>query len=449
MIQPRDFLITSLIWLLLVVGNSAYAVTSHCGGVFATLTDAQAADQTALPNCNSTCSADDVWQTCGLPTSRSIAASWLYLANPPVNNDSACYCAYTLPPDPLCPDSSLPDPITGLCFGTAEPAPGASSCSTKTGDQDFFSCTRGTYADALNCAEGAATPEGCELVTTTDPIAPQCTQTGTPVSQGGAGTTYTCVVDLTYTGADADPGAGLPQTDSDNATTSETGDTQTASGNDANGCTFSTTTDSTITNNGNGTLTRCDTVTTTRSGGSCPNAGTEIDQSCTTGFSDGSSTTTTSNNQTDSGGNPVSSTSTTSNGIPASQEPDESLGTYSGGGNCDTPPACSGDPLMCGLIDQEWQARCDFENSLDTFNPDAGGDVVSVSTVDVQAEMNTVLNTTGWIGNRTCPVIPAENVLGINVQWSFDGICQAYTILSFLVLAFAGFASLRVFMGAF
>lgn len=362
-----------------------------------------------------------------------------------VEDDSGeCFVGMTLPAGVTCADEGLVDDGSGSC-GDPPPDP----CLASSGQQDFYSCTRDTYSEAASCAEGAALPNGCALETTVDPIAPQCTQTGIPVSQGGTGIEYTCVVDLTGTGQPADPGDGLPQTDSDDPTTSEEGDIIEEETTDDNGCNSTVYTTTEITNNGDGTVTRCRITDTIRTGASCGNLGDTTDTDCSTTYGDGSSTNTTSSETRDENQVVTDSTSSSSDVGPPSEEPAEDEGTYTAGGNCDSPPSCSGDTLQCAIIEQQFAARCDFVNSLDGFTPDDTGLVVSTTEVDVDDEITGFLNTDGWLSNRSCPTVAPVTIAGQTLTWSFEGVCTAFSALSFLVLGFAGFSGIRVFMGAF
>lgn len=440
-----------IVLILLTINIKAEGFTVSCGGIFETAAQAIASEPPGLPNASSECGQFGK-AACGLPSSHSSAsATWVFPAMPPDDNESDVFCAFELFPLTACPDLQFTDPTTGLCPGTVEQQPGTGpDCASNAGQQGYYSCTRSTIEQATSCAEGASTPAGCELDTTVNPTPPQCTQTGTPVSQGGSGTSFTCVVDLTQTGNEIPAGGGVEQVDSDNPTTTETGDVETGTSDDGQGCTSTSTTQTQITNNGDGTLTNCQVTTTVTTGSSCSTAGTTTSENCTTGFNDGSNTNTQTNTTQDSGGNTTGTTTTTTNSSgpePTEEEADE--GTLSGGGDCNTPPVCDGDVLLCGVISQEYQARCDFVDSLDDFVPDAGGDVVETDEVDIGAEVQSILNTSGFISNRTCPTVPSVTLFGTQVTWDFTFLCELYSILSYLVLAFASYRSFRIFMGAF
>ena len=87
----------------------------------------------------------------------------------------------------------------------------------------------------------------------------------------------------------------------------------------------------------------------------------------------GGSTTTTTGYETDDQGN----TSLTGETVQKEQEPE---GSVSGGGDCVTPPRCSGDAIQCGILMQQWLTRCDkndeYSDSDCSSQPSCDGDVL-------------------------------------------------------------------------
>lgn len=449
--QFRNFVFfttTLCLTLIALAPSKSHALPSVCGGVFvfgtspSTVNAQLDAIVTADPDytppfVGSNCS-DPSSTHCGIPSSGAIVSqvlcrteggdSGVVEANGVILQSSTCPNGEPILPSGEC-DQSPPDP-----------------CPTT---QDIYSCTASTYEAAASCAEGAATPQGCELQTTVDPVPPVCTTSGTSQSQGGSGVTYTCHVDLTGTGNNADPGDGLPQTDSDDPLTNDTGNETDETGTDDTGCSYTTNSQTTTTNNGNGTATVCQETTTTRTGGTCPNPGSDVSVNCTTTYADGSSTDTSTNTTTDGGGTVTDSTSSTTNNTPGiPEEGEQDNGQYAGTGDCSAPPTCSGDILQCAIVQEVWESKCKFENDIGDFTEPTIDDPGQL-TVDVESEITGFLNTSGWISNRSCPTVPSVSVMGASLDWSFEGICDAYEILSYLILAFAGFSGIRIFMGAF
>lgn len=354
-----------------------------------------------------------------------------------------------------CPDGSDPDPITGDCDDTPPPDP----CLQDIGQQDFYSCTAGTFGEAISCAEGAASGTGCRLDTTVNPTPAQCTQTGTSVANGGNGSSVTCVVDLTNSGESANPQQDLPQVDHDENNNNDDGvfdeidgDETTSDGPDGAGCDNNVTSFDTIRNLNNGSLERCTVTTTVRTGVSCTTLGATQNQDCSITFSDGSTSNTNTTTELDENGNQTgvitNSNNTPGVGIPEPSEEDN--GTFSGGTNCDTPPVCSGDVLQCAIISQQYLSRCDFINDVDNVDTTLTSEnTVVVDEIDVTEQIDTITNNAGFLTNRTCPSLPPVVVMGATIDWDMSGLCTLADILGFLIVAFAGLKSARIIFGGF
>ena len=110
------------------------------------------------------------------------------------------------------------------------------------------------------------------------------------------------------------------------------------------------------------------TTTTTRSDGTSGKS-ISTNRRCPQG---GSSTTTTGYEIDDQGNATLTGESTQKE-----QEPD---GSVSGGGDCVTPPRCTGDAIQCGILMQQWLTRCDkndeYSDSDCTSQPSCDGDVL-------------------------------------------------------------------------
>lgn len=370
---------------------------------------------------------------------------WVTLAN----GDKIHQVALIMPFGSTCEDFGDTD-ING--DGLCDNSVGAQvDCTGLTGVSDMYTCTRDTYVAAVLCQEGAATIQGCELDTTVGGASPECQEVPNSLSRGGDGSPQVqCMVDLTGYGYPANNGSGLPTVDSDTPPDEVEAEQETSDGTDSTGCDYVTTTDSSLVEV-NGLIQKCTTVTRTVSGAGCPNDGESVVQKdCTTNYSDGSATDTSSTKTTDGQGTVTGDISGSTNRMQTKEaELEKAQGEYSGSGNCDVAPTCSGDTLQCAIVAEIHKDRCDFVVSLDTYSPDSGGEVVDINDVDVESAMAGVLGTTGWLGTPACPTIPSVYVNGATLTWSFEGICQAFSLLSYLVVAFAGLTSTRIFMGAF
>ncbi|HEU4590552.1 MAG TPA: virulence factor TspB C-terminal domain-related protein, partial [Steroidobacteraceae bacterium] len=49
-------------------------------------------------------------------------------------------------------------------------------------------------------------------------------------------------------------------------------------------------------------------------------------------------------------------------------------GSYGGGGDCNSPPVCTGDAVMCGVARQEWTAMCQAKSDAAQLHKDLAGD---------------------------------------------------------------------------
>ena len=322
-------------------------------------------------------------------------------------------------------------------------------CAAVDGVREFYECTAPTYSEAVSCAEGAVDSNGCYLDTTIDPYPPDCLSVGTPVSEGGTGELITCFVDLTGTGELAPPGHELPTVENDVPNDEIIGEETSGESTDPTGCLLTTSQQTNLTDNGDGTITRCTEIVETFGAG-CADPGSDVvSETCSTSYSDGSSTQTSSSTSTDSSDVVTSSESSTGTTGSDTDIPEEGADTYSAGGGCEQPPSCSGDTLQCAIIEQQFAARCDFVNSVSDFTVPGVDPAPSNTAVDVDSEVSSFLGTSGWISNRSCPAVPSISVAGQSLTWSFEGVCEAFSALSFLILGFAGFTGIRVFMGAF
>lgn len=58
----------------------------------------------------------------------------------------------------------------------------------------------------------------------------------------------------------------------------------------------------------------------------------------------------------------------------SSTAPSNNNGSYGGGADCNAPPACSGDTVMCGVAVQTWRSGCMGKAGLDQLHKDIAGD---------------------------------------------------------------------------
>jgi hypothetical protein len=137
-------------------------------------------------------------------------------------------------------------------------------------------------------------------------------------------------------------------------------------------------------------------------------------------------------------------------------------GSYGGGGDCNTPPACTGDAVMCGVVQQTWYVRCgksledkngngqpdwtelsDADNAPYAVTPAANADVITTNTVDTG-----VIDQTSWAGN-SCPSLPsAVTEFGTLVLGDQDFFCNWLAAIRAIVLLAGSFISVRILTGS-
>lgn len=59
-----------------------------------------------------------------------------------------------------------------------------------------------------------------------------------------------------------------------------------------------------------------------------------------------------------------------------------SQGSVGGGSDCNSPPACSGDAVMCGVVRQQWYTMCSAKKGSDQLHKDLAGDGNGPSDLD-------------------------------------------------------------------
>jgi len=126
-------------------------------------------------------------------------------------------------------------------------------------------------------------------------------------------------------------------------------------------------------------------------------------------------------------------------------------GTSSGGDDCSALPDCSGDEIMCNVLKQSWQQKCqlpelnhlDIRSAINAVGGDPNGSEL-VQEVDVSEQMQSIFNVTG--GSASCPAdIPITLAVGsFNISWA--PFCTVAVDLRPLVLFLFGFMATRIYM---
>jgi hypothetical protein len=194
--------------------------------------------------------------------------------------------------------------------------------------------------------------------------------------------------------------------------------------------------------------------TTTQSGGTTAGSGTTT------------VTTTTYSNTGTTGSGAVSSGAQAGDSTPAPPAPPSSSpeppGTFSGGGSCTSPPACSGDAVMCGIARTQWATTCQVHKDLAGTSPapsstsvltHTSADVWSdgVSSGDPVADAANQGNyDEGGLGFATaCPLHDLQVSLpgGRSFAVPFGKGCEFGGWLRAIILAFATFAAAKITAG--
>ncbi|RUL66814.1 hypothetical protein EKH79_03110 [Dyella dinghuensis] len=144
---------------------------------------------------------------------------------------------------------------------------------------------------------------------------------------------------------------------------------------------------------------------------------------------------------------------TTSSGSgPASSSSSGSSDSFGAGSDCNTPPVCSGDAVLCGISLQDWQSMC-YQNNLLVGNgqqpPTFQSDQTKYSQSNVWTTP-TVGNTTGDQANQgtydasgfgystTCPLVDKTiPLMGGSFVFPFSQGCALGTTLYWVILACA------------
>lgn len=140
-------------------------------------------------------------------------------------------------------------------------------------------------------------------------------------------------------------------------------------------------------------------------------------------------------------------------GTPGAGEGEGDKGSAGGGGTCAAAPSCSGDPIMCAQLQQQWLARCDLEkarNDIGTQSDAASklmgtedtvvGDVVGVEGEDLAG----TLDVSGFGFGSSCPAPP--EIFGVTMN--LDGFCDVLTLLGLLVAAIGILHAFYIVQGA-
>jgi len=131
-------------------------------------------------------------------------------------------------------------------------------------------------------------------------------------------------------------------------------------------------------------------------------------------------------------------------------EGEEVESSFSGGGSCDAPPVCNGDPIQCAIATQNHEIKCALQppdnSQLTAENLGITEDdtVESLSDEDSTFDISELLDTSGFLG-RSCP---APRTINLNSLGSFtlnlSPLCTLAGYVGIFVLVVASFLSIRI-----
>lgn len=166
-----------------------------------------------------------------------------------------------------------------------------------------------------------------------------------------------------------------------------------------------------------------------------------------------------------SSGTPTSGQQAGDSGPASASSSPSTPSSYSGGGDCNTPPACSGDAAVCGIARQQWLERCDANKRLDQVHTDLSGDgsqSSAINTLHSSADVFTDGTTTGdpvadaanqgnydasGLGFSTqCPLTDLDVPIWNGGQFvvPLSKACVVGEWIQAIVLAFAAFAAAKI-----
>jgi hypothetical protein len=172
-----------------------------------------------------------------------------------------------------------------------------------------------------------------------------------------------------------------------------------------------------------------------------------------------STTTNVSNNKTNADGTPGGESSTcTGTGCKDAngktqeereqEEKEENPSKVTGGQACDAAPACEGDAVQCAILKQQYEARCDFEESEDFESKKADikglfegqGDKFTVDEGTGSIDVPSFINQGTRFLPSSCPAAESFSLTtagGRTFSLSYDPLCRAASDLSGLFVAVA------------
>lgn len=126
----------------------------------------------------------------------------------------------------------------------------------------------------------------------------------------------------------------------------------------------------------------------------------------------------------------------------------EGSGSASGGEECDVPPTCDGDAIMCAVLAQEWQLRCDHEvPTAEEIGLPAEGEPGSALNEETHS-MEDAIIADGFLSGGSCPADMTMN-LGDwgSIEFPLSTYCWIFELIGLAVLAGAWISAAKIVVG--
>lgn len=109
-----------------------------------------------------------------------------------------------------------------------------------------------------------------------------------------------------------------------------------------------------------------------------------------------------------------------------------------GGGDCNTPPSCTGDTVTCGILNQSWQTRCELASKSPPADADVLAETADPSTVQTTQTIDETTFDVGGFGlpSNQCPGVPDVVVFGQTIHFGSPW-CDALAVLGNLIVLIA------------
>lgn len=138
------------------------------------------------------------------------------------------------------------------------------------------------------------------------------------------------------------------------------------------------------------------------------------------------------------GSNMSSGKTSGDNGPAPSSSTGGNSGSVSGGGDCNSPPVCSGDAVDCGILREQWQTMCQVKASGDQLHKDLAGDGTQqppaggqhtgseLTGATVDTGDTSQLDSSGFGWDSSCPLTDfSVTIAGVSASLnSFKPVCD-------------------------